>query len=112
MKKHIMKLNPDSFNKIKNGSKIIEVRLNDEKRREINIGDTIIFLKEPEKVESIETMAVGLLRFNTFKDLLNDYSPTCFGSENKEELLNNIYNYYSKEKEAQYGVLGIRVKIQ
>jgi ASC-1-like (ASCH) protein len=107
-----MKLNPDSFDKIKNGSKIIEVRLNDRKRREINVGDTIIFLREPEKVETLETFVIGLLKFNNFEDLVNDYSPVCFGSDSKGELLSEIRKYYSKEQEKQYGVLGIRVSVK
>ena len=42
--KHIMKLQPKYFECMKKGSKIIEVRLFDEKRRNIKIGDEIEFL--------------------------------------------------------------------
>lgn len=45
---HILKLKPKYFNYIKNGTKRIELRLYDEKRQTINIGDTIIFQREPE----------------------------------------------------------------
>ena len=38
-----MKLYSDSFEKIKFGSKTIEMRLNDEKRKAIKIGDFIEF---------------------------------------------------------------------
>jgi ASC-1-like (ASCH) protein len=107
-----MKLNPDSFDKIREGSKIIEVRLFDEKRKLINLGDTITFQKEPEKTELLETSVIGLLRFNTFKDLINDHPAISFGSDNKEELLNTIRKYYSEEQEKHYGVLGIRIKIK
>lgn len=34
---HIMKLQPDYFNYILNGTKRIELRLNDEKRSQINL---------------------------------------------------------------------------
>jgi ASC-1-like (ASCH) protein len=107
-----MKLNPDSFDKIREGSKIIEVRLFDEKRKLINLGDTITFQKEPEKTELLETSVIGLLRFNTFKDLINDHPAISFGSDKKEELLNTIRKYYSEEQEKHYGVLGIRIKIK
>lgn len=112
MKNHLMKLNPDSFDKIKEGSKILEVRLFDEKRKEIELGDTITFQRESEKKEFLETSVIGLLRFDNFEDLVNDYSAICFGSDDKEELLNNIRKYYSKEQEEQYGVLGIRVRVK
>lgn len=41
--KHEMKLKAQFFNYIKNGTKRIELRLNDEKRRKIKLGDTIKF---------------------------------------------------------------------
>ena len=41
---HIMNLESSAFLKIANGNKTIELRLNDEKRQKINIGDQIEFL--------------------------------------------------------------------
>lgn len=40
---HYMKLQNNPFIKIKNKTKTIEMRLNDEKRKKINIGDNIEF---------------------------------------------------------------------
>lgn len=40
---HEMKLNDKAFNNIKSGIKKFELRLYDKKRRNINLGDTIIF---------------------------------------------------------------------
>ena len=40
-----MKLQPNHFYYMKNGTKRIELRLNDEKRSKISVGDKIIFLK-------------------------------------------------------------------
>ena len=45
---HKMKLQPEYYNDIKNGTKRIEIRLNDEKRQKIKKGDIICFQKEPE----------------------------------------------------------------
>ena len=42
-----MKLQPEYYDFILNGTKRIEIRLFDEKIQQINIGDTIKFLKEP-----------------------------------------------------------------
>lgn len=47
MKNHNMKLNEEPFDMMKSGIKDIEYRLNDEKRRQIQIGDTITFYKRP-----------------------------------------------------------------
>ena len=41
--KYNMKLNNEPFNLIKNGTKTVELRLNDEKRKLLNIGDKIEF---------------------------------------------------------------------
>ena len=60
---HELKLQPNFFNYVKYGTKRIELRLYDEKRQKINIGDTIIFRKEPELTEMIEAKVIGLLRY-------------------------------------------------
>ncbi|MBQ2255674.1 MAG: DUF3850 domain-containing protein, partial [Clostridia bacterium] len=41
---HYMKLRPHPFAMIKSGKKTIELRLLDEKRRQIALGDTLIFI--------------------------------------------------------------------
>ena len=50
---HKMRLNESPFERIKNGTKTIEFRLYDEKRRQIKIGDKIEFSKLPELQETI-----------------------------------------------------------
>ncbi|MCQ2381839.1 MAG: DUF3850 domain-containing protein [Clostridia bacterium] len=45
--KHAMKIKEIYFNKTKSGEKVYKIRLNDEKRRLININDTIVLTKEP-----------------------------------------------------------------
>ena len=40
--KHYINLNPEPFEMIRSGKKTIELRLNDEKRKTISVGDTIV----------------------------------------------------------------------
>ncbi len=110
---HIMKLQPEYYNFILNGTKRIELRLFDEKRQQIKIGDTIIFLKEPTLKENIKVKVIGLLRYNTFKDLFNDFDISILSDKKmtKNELLNVLEQFYTKEKQKQYGVLGIRIEL-
>jgi ASC-1-like (ASCH) protein len=108
---HIMKLQPYPFDKIKEGEKIIEVRLYDEKRREIKLGDIIEFKKEPEQAETTRVEVVGLLNYRTFNDLSTDFPATFFGHPNTEDLLKSIFSFYTKEQEEKYSVLGIRIKL-
>lgn len=110
---HKMKLNESPFERIKNGTKTIEFRLYDEKRQQIKIGDTIKFLKEPNLNESFNAKVIGLLRYNTFEDMFRDFDISVLSDKSmtKEELINTLEQFYTKEKQKQYGVLGIRIEL-
>ena len=107
-----MKLQPEYYDAILHGTKRIELRLYDEKRQKIKIGDTIEFIKEPELKESFKAKIVGLLRYSTFEELMNDFDISVLFAKNrtKKELLNTLETFYSKEAQKQYGVLGIRIE--
>lgn len=109
---HQMKLQPKYFDYINYGTKRIELRLNDEKRSQIQIGDEIEFVKEPELTETMKAKVVGLLKYNSFADLIKDFDISILSDESmtKQELLNVLQEFYTPEKQAQYGVLGIRIE--
>ena len=110
---HEMKLQPEYYNYILNGTKRIEIRLFDEKRSKIKIGDTIKFLKEPDLKESFKIKVVGLYRYNSFEDLFKDFDISILSdkSMSKEELIDVLEQFYTKEKQEQYGVLGIKIEL-
>lgn len=110
---HEMKLQPKYYNYILNGTKRIELRLFDEKRQKIKIGDTIKFLKEPDLKESFFVKVVGLLQYNSFEELFNDFDITILADKEmtKEELIITLEQFYPKEKQKQYGILGIRIEL-
>ncbi len=110
---HEMKLQPKYYNYILNGTKRIEIRLFDEKRQQIKIGDTIKFLKEPELNESFKARVVGLLRYNSFEDMFKDFDVSILADKSmtKEELISILETFYTKEKQQEYGVLGIRIEL-
>ncbi len=114
MKTFNMKLFEEPFNKIKSGEKKIELRLNEDKRKEIRIGDLIEFTKLPEKNETLTVKVVGLTTFNSFLDLFTYINLNLLGKENLsiEDRLNNIRKIYSEEKENEFGVLGIYIEKQ
>lgn len=109
---HILKLQPKYFDYINNGTKRIELRLYDEKRQKINIGDTIIFQKEPELETTMQVKVIGLLRYNTFEELFDDFNIEIMADKEmtKQELLSVLEEFYTPEKQSQYGVLGIRIE--
>lgn len=109
---HMLKLQPKYFDYIDKGTKRIELRLFDEKRQKINIGDTIIFQKEPELEIKIKVKVIGLLRYNSFEELFEDFDIEIMADKSmtKQELLNVLEEFYTPEKQKQYGVIGIRIK--
>lgn len=110
---HEMKLQPEYFNFILNGTKRIEIRLNDETRQNIKLGDKIKFLKEPDLNESFEAQVIGLLRYNSFEEMFKDYDISILSDKSmtKEELISVLEQFYTKEKQEKYGVLGIRIEL-
>ena len=105
---HKMKLNESPFERIKNGTKTIEFRLYDEKRQKIKVGDKIEFSKTTNLEEKLLVDVVELYRESTFENLFRKLYT------NEEEIMTKtkaMYNIYSPEKEQQYGVLGIKIKI-
>lgn len=105
-----MNLQPKFFNFIKNGTKKIELRLNDEKRQKIQLGDKIKFTTDVDEI--YETEVIGLLKYQNFADLFDDFDIADLAdiSMTKAELLDTLGEFYPSEKQEQYGVLGIRIK--
>ena len=109
---HVLKLNPKYFEYMKNGTKTIEARLNDEKRRKISVGDSIIFKKETDLFEEIHTIVVNLIYQDSFEKLIDVMEISMYSdvSETKENYLNDIFHFYTKEEERKYGVVGVEIK--
>lgn len=109
---HEMRLHPGPFGRIQAGAQSIESRLNDEKRQEIQVGDHIIFSLRPDFVEKVEVEVVELIHAPTFRDLFASRPLTEFGIDDGNiDRADNMYEYYSKEDEAKYGVVGIKFKV-
>lgn len=105
---HKMKLNESPFERIKNGTKTIEFRLYDEKRRKIKIGDKIEFSKLPDLQEVILVDVIDLYREESFEKL---FKKLYTDEEEIKSKTKSMYNFYSPEKEKEYGVLGIKISL-
>lgn len=105
---HKMKLNESPFEMIKNGTKTIEFRLYDEKRQGVKIGDKIEFSKLPDLQEKLLVDVLELYQEDTFERLFRKLS---FNEEEVIRKTRAMHEIYSQEKEQQYGVLGIKIKI-
>ena len=105
-------LDDDIFEIVENGSKNIEVRLNDEKRRKLKIGDKLIFLKRPDDIEKIEAIVIDLKYYKNFKELVynNDIENLYLKTYTKKEFLNLLKRFYTDEEQEKYGVVAIKFK--
>lgn len=108
---HEMKLQPEYFGYISSGSKRIELRLNDEKRQRIKINDQIIFLNEKTK-DKLITHVNKIHKEKSFVELFKNFDISLLASKNKtkQELLNELSEFYTTEKQEKYGVLGIQIE--
>lgn len=110
---HTMKLHPRPFEMIRGGQKTIELRLYDEKRRAICVGDTLVFAHSDASDQTITARVVALHIFPDFAALyaalpldkcgyLPEELPTAAPAD--------MDVYYSAEKQAKYGVVGIEIE--
>ena len=108
--KYEMKLNDKPFNDIKLGNKKIEMRLYDEKRRLIKIGDIIEFTNRSSN-EKLSVLVVDIHIFNSFNELYKKFDKVCLGYKEDEFANPDDMNiYYSSEEQKKYGVVGIEIK--
>ena len=111
---HYMKLQPEPFGLIAERRKTVELRLFDEKRRAIAVGDTVVFSNTAEPTATLRCRVVGLHRFGSFAELYRAFSPECLGylpEECASASPLDMEAYYSKEEQALYGVVGIEIAL-
>ena len=96
----------EPFEEIKNGTKKIEIRLNDEKRQKIKIGYIIKVINKDNENEILFVKVVELSHFPSFEKLYDIFSNKI--KDYEKEILNRVY---SKEKENYYGVLVIHIEL-
>ena len=110
---HDMILFPKPYAYIASGQKSIELRLYDEKRQSIHIGDYIRFTNTEDASQTTLCEVVQLHVFKDFRELYEKlpllqcgYTPEDVENAHPDDML----TYYSKEKQALYGVVGIELK--
>ena len=108
----VIHLDEDIFEVVKNGTKTVEVRLFDEKRRGLKVGDKITFLKRPDDIEKIEAVIQELTCYTNFKELVENYTMKELYKDGytKEEFLDILKRFYSDEEINKYGTVAIKFK--
>ena len=109
-----MQLHQEPFEMVKNGTKTIELRLNDEKRRRIRIGDCITFLNRADSAESLTARVTALYPFDSFEELYRTLPlDKCgYDVESMEEAAaSDMDVYYTREEQERYGAVGIEIEV-
>ena len=108
---HNMKLDPLPFEMIKSKQKTIELRLFDEKRQQIKLGEKIVFTNTTTGETLAKTVA-KLHRFDSFDELYKSL-PLLQCGYTSEEVSKatpaDMEQYYPVEEEKKYGVVGIEL---
>ena len=105
---HTMKLQAEPFAKIRAGQKTVEMRLYDEKRQQIRVGDLITFHWDE---ESVTVRVCVLHRFPSFAAMYKALPKAILGyGEDEAAHPMDMEQYYSREQQSRYGVLGIEIE--
>ena len=109
--KHFMKLNALPFALMKSGKKYVELRLNDEKRRCVAVGDEIEFTCV-ETGEVLLTVVKHRHEYADFHTLYENFDKERLGYLPKEPASpDDMLEYYSADDVNRYGVVGLEIEI-
>ena len=112
--KYYMHLKQNPFLKIWEGKKTIELRLYDEKRRKINVGDLIEFENGADSNQKIVAKVTALHTFQSFVQLYEALPLEKCGYASHEVNIasaSDMDAYYAPEEQKKYGVIGIEFEI-
>lgn len=112
--RHIMNLYESPFRKIESGIKTIELRLYDEKRRAVKIGDEIEFHSLSDPSRTLVCRVIALHLFDSFDALYSSlpltkcgYTEENVGSADPSDM----EEYYTVERQKECGVVGIEIEL-
>ncbi len=98
------------YNMLKQGTKTIELRLFDDKRKNIKVGDIIEFSNNSDSEDTFLAQVVKLHRADNFEELCNKINCHNAGFETNQDLMNVLEEFYSLERQKELGVVGIEIK--
>ncbi|MDE7379897.1 MAG: DUF4279 domain-containing protein [Clostridia bacterium] len=119
---HVMHLSGEMFKAVKDGTKTVEIRLFDDKRKLVDIGDYIEFCNCENEDERVKKRVADLVIEPTFEELFSHdvykgnkqwvealrFTPKSLGAEENADLdllVEGMYKLYSKEQEEKHGVM-------
>ena len=108
-----MKLKSPYFEEMKEGRKRVEMRLFDEKRRALLVGDVILFEHDQDPKRGLAVRVTALCRYACFEDLISSFSPDVLGfpHASRAQIKALMDEIYPLEEQRRWGVLAIGVEV-
>lgn len=111
---HKMKLQSEMFRMIKSGLKTIEMRLDDDKRMRIKVGDIIEFETLDNNSDILTVVVQDKYYFNSFDELYH-ILPLLQCGYTSDNVANakpsDMDRYYSKEEQSKYAVVAFKIAV-
>lgn len=107
---HSLNVQEKYYNLLKAGQKTIELRLYDKKRQAIKVGDTIEFTNLSDSLNKFQAKVIQLHQAKDFAALCEKIDCHKAGMNTNGELIKVLEEFYSLERQKEFGVVGIEVK--
>lgn len=109
---HPMGLAEPDFQKVVNGTKTLELRLFNDKRSQIKIGDSILFESRGSDSRKVTCEVRSIHRGNTFFELFSSQlNPKHAGFSSTDSTVKAVRRFYSEEDEKAAGVICFGIKL-
>ena len=99
------------FEMIKSGTKDIELRAYDDKRKKVKIGDTFLLFNAENQNEYIVCKVINMHIAPDFKTLCERIDIKRTGFKNLDELMNVMTKFVSPEELAREQIVGMEIKV-
>lgn len=108
---YLMHLDKRPFELIKSGKKTVEMRLNDKRRKYIDIGDTIIF--DNDDHETVMVKVVDRAVYKSFDELYMAYSDKSVLGYLEGEAADpsDMLKYYTEDRIKEHGALALTIEL-
>jgi len=109
----IMSVGKNYFDMLRCGTKKYELRLLDEKRKKINVGDIIYFKKEAINGGYLKTKIVSIDYQKSFLDVYGKYPTQDLGFKDMDliDFLGTMSDIYKPEEEKELGVVVLGIEV-
>lgn len=100
------------FEMVRRQEKCVEVRLNDEKRQALRVGDELTFTCRGNLDEKILTKVTSIQHYKNFEEMLmfEPKKDIGFPFKSFEEIIDIYNDIYSQDEQSLYDVVSIRFK--